>query len=63
MDDREQHLKQVNELKKTFADPCDEIIYHYTSAKGFQGIIESGEIWLTNTEFVNDTIECKALRE
>lgn len=60
--DRKQHLKQVNDLIKTFADPCDGIIYHYTSAKGFQGIIESGEIWLTNTEFVNDTTECKALQ-
>lgn len=59
--DQEQHLKQVSDLIKTFADPCDGIIYHYTSAKGFQGIVESGEIWLTNTEFVNDTTECKAL--
>ncbi len=61
--DRKQHLKQVNDLVKTFADPCDETIYHYTSAKGFQGIVESGEIWLTNTEFVNDTSECKALQK
>lgn len=63
MNDREQHLKKVDELIQTFADPCDGIIYHYTSAEGFQGIIESGEIWLTNTEFVNDTIECKALQK
>lgn len=61
--DRKQHLKQVNDLIKTFADPCDGIIYHYTSAEGFQGIIESGEIWLKNTEFVNDTTECKVLQE
>jgi hypothetical protein len=59
--DRKQHLKQVNDLIKTFADPCDGIIYHYTSARNFQGIVESGEIWLTNTDFVNDTTECKAL--
>jgi len=63
MNGREQHLKQVNELIKTFADPYDGIIYHYTPAKGFQGIIESGEIWLTNTDFVNDTIECNALQK
>jgi hypothetical protein len=60
---REQHLRQVKELIKTFADPCDGKIYHYTSAEGFRNIIESGEIWLTNTEFVNDTLECSALRE
>ncbi|MFC1677859.1 hypothetical protein ACFL3G_12470 [Planctomycetota bacterium] len=60
---REQHLRQVKKLVKTFADPCDGTIYHYTSAKGFQGIVESSEIWLTNTEFVNDTTECKALQK
>ena len=60
-DDHEQHLKRIGDLIKSFADPCDETIYHYTSASGFQGIVESGEIWLTNTDFVNDTTECKAL--
>lgn len=61
--DREQHLRQIDELISTFADPCDGIVYHYTSAEGFQGIIESGEIWLTNTGFVNDITECNALRQ
>jgi len=63
MNDREQHLKQVDELIKTFADPCEEITYHYTTVESFQGIIESSEIWLTNTEFVNDITECNALRQ
>jgi len=56
-----QHLKQVNALIKTFADPCDGIIWHYTSARNFQGIVERGEIWLTNTNFVSDITECKVL--
>ncbi len=46
-----------------FADPLEGVdtIYHYTSLEGLKGIIETHEIWLTNTEFVNDTTECKAL--
>lgn len=62
-------LSQVKEFEtaqnliKAFADPCDDIIYHYTSAEGLMGIIENNEIWLTNTAFVNDTSECKALKQ
>lgn len=61
-DDYEQHLKRVGDLIKSFADPCDGTIYHYTSASGFQGIVESGDIRLTNINFVNDTSECGVLR-
>ena len=63
MVDRQQHLKQVAELRKTFVDPCDGLIYHYTSVEGFKGIIETSELWLTNTEFVNDTTECNTLQK
>lgn len=63
MNDREQHLKQVEELIKTFADPCEGIIYHYTTGEGFHGIVESSELWLTNAEFVNDISECNALQQ
>ncbi|MCK4786522.1 MAG: DUF2971 domain-containing protein [Desulfobacteraceae bacterium] len=62
-DNYKQHLKRVEDLMNSFSDPCDGTIYHYTSASGFQGIVESGEIWLTNTDFVNDTTDCKALQE
>jgi len=62
MDDREKSFEQYKRLIKSFADPCKGIIYHYTSAEGFRGIVERNEIWLTNTEFVNDPTECKALQ-
>jgi hypothetical protein len=62
-DSWEQHIERVKNLMKAFADPCDGTIYHYTSLDGFQGIIESSELRLTNTGFVNDTTECRALRE
>jgi hypothetical protein len=63
MNDREQHLKQVKELIKTFADPCEGTVYHYTTGKAFYGIVESSELWLTNAEFVNDISECNALSQ
>lgn len=56
-------IEQYKGLIKSFADPCNEVIYHYTSAEGLRGIIENNEIWLTNVAFVNDTTECRALQE
>jgi len=55
-------LSQYTELIEMFGDPfkIDQTVYHYTSAEGLKGIIENGEIWLTNTAFVNDTTECRA---
>jgi len=60
---RENELRQFYDLIDAFSDPFTDgkIVYHYTSAEGLRGIIETGEIWLTNTAFVNDTTECRAL--
>jgi len=62
---REKKLKSRVEKPSPLADrfKSGETIYHYTSAEGFRGIVNSGEIWLTNTAFVNDTTECKAFRD
>lgn len=63
MSDRERKLEQLKHLFKTFTDPLvgTETIYHYTSADGLRGIVGSNELWLSNTAFVNDITECKAL--
>ena len=63
MNDGIKRIEQYKGLIKVFADHCDDVIYHYTSAEGLRGIIENREIWLTNTAFVNDTSECRALQE
>ncbi len=62
---REDKIKQFKALVDAFHDDLEEgrTVYHYTSAEGFSGIIERGELWLTNTAFVNDTTECRALWE
>jgi hypothetical protein len=64
MSDRERLLEQYECLNKTFTDPLEgiETIYHYTSANGLRGIVGRHELWLSNTAFVNDTTECKALK-
>ncbi len=36
-----------------------EYIYHYTSADGLKGILESEKLWATNTEYLNDFKEIK----
>lgn len=61
MTPREKGNEQLRCLTASFADSCDGLIYHYTSPEGLKGIIDSGELWLTNTAFVNDTTEGKAL--
>jgi len=62
---REKKINQLDNLIKSFSDTFkdDEIIYHYTTAEGLNKIIQNNEIWLTNTEFVNDTTECKTFDE
>lgn len=61
MIDRDEKIQHLLNLTNAFADQCDDVIYHYTSSDGLRGIVENSELWLTNTAFVNDTTECKAL--
>ena len=37
----------------------DRLLYHYTTAKGLLGILESKTIWMTNYNFLNDQTEYK----
>ncbi len=48
-------LKLIDEIK----DNVKDTIYHYTKSEGFEGIIKSKEIWMTNALFVNDTTELR----
>ncbi len=40
----------------TYAPPPSKL-YHYTTAEGLKGIIESDKIWATNYRYVNDLTE------
>jgi hypothetical protein len=38
-------------------DQTPDCLYHYTSAEGLLGIIQSGELWATNVLYLNDASE------
>ena len=64
MGNRDERFHEYEELLDSFADKFDDdVIYHYTSSEALQGIVKDNELWLTNTAFVNDSTECKVLRE
>lgn len=37
----------------------DQVLYHYTSAKGLKGILDNRSFWCTDVNFVNDALEIK----
>lgn len=40
----------------SFVDP-PPVLYHYTSSQGLQGILESGNLWATDLQYLNDEQE------
>lgn len=52
----------LSELLHAFSEPYRGLVYHYTSADGLAGIIRNHEIWMSNTAFMNDTTELRALQ-
>src|SRR6266566_8124161 len=38
------------------------LLYHYTGARGLQGIVTSNKLWATNVEFLNDESEMRYSR-
>jgi hypothetical protein len=44
-------------LKRLQAIPTPEILYHYTSADGLCGIVESRAVWASIIHFLNDAEE------
>ncbi len=53
--------EQLKKLMQAFSEPYRGTLYHYTSADAISGIIDKGEIWMSNTAFVNDSTELRAL--
>lgn len=42
---------------------ANNIIYHYTNIKSFCEIIKNEEIWVTDSNFLNDSLEIKYIRK
>lgn len=53
-DDRRQRDTVIQEFNRR--EP-PSTLYHYTTAEGLKGIVESGSIWCTNAAFFNDASE------
>lgn len=41
-------------LEEVLNQPPTGPLYHYTTQKGFMGIVEDNEIWATHTQYLND---------
>ena len=41
--------------------PRPATLYHYTDLSGFMGIVRSGQIWATDTRFLNDVTEAQQI--
>lgn len=41
----------------TEPNKCPSMLYHYTTAKGLEGILKTGKVWATNYAFMNDPAE------
>jgi hypothetical protein len=58
---RADKYETLGKLIQAFSEPYEGTVYHYTSADGISGIIDKHEIWMSNTTFMNDTTELKAI--
>jgi hypothetical protein len=57
-DDEEQRLfEPLNAEWVSFHDRRPPTLYHYTTAQGLLGIMESNKLWATNVRFLNDPSE------
>lgn len=50
-----QHRALIDNIQ--LSDPFPDTIYHYTSASGLNGILDSKTIWFTRWDFLNDLTE------
>ncbi|MCU1302002.1 MAG: hypothetical protein JWQ87_2286 [Candidatus Sulfotelmatobacter sp.] len=50
-------ISTVHERQYSYEPPPNTILYHYTSAEGLKGIIESNELWSTSAYYLNDSAE------
>ena len=48
--------------KKRHIEADDEVLYHYTDAQGFLGIVQSRQLWASNAAFLNDSTEVTYIR-
>lgn len=50
-------MQEKNIISPKFEIEAPKQLYHYTSAKGLIGIIDTGKIWATKIHYMNDSLE------
>jgi len=50
-------------IEQQLSEKIPSILYHYTTSAGLMGIIESGNIWTTKTQYLNDKLELRVTFE
>ena len=53
----ESRFEEISKAEAQADEQPPEVLYHYTSAEGLLGIVQSGEIWSTNVLYLNDSSE------
>jgi hypothetical protein len=48
---------EVEKRRLAFQETPPPVVYHYTSAKGLSGVVNSARVWATTTAELNDTSE------
>jgi hypothetical protein len=54
-------IPEIKDAKSTRTRDDNFSLFHYTTASGLIGIIQSKTLWATHAKFLNDTAECQLL--
>lgn len=49
--------EEIAKAREALQSALPDLLFHYTSASGLRGILESSRLWATNYRFLNDTSE------
>lgn len=50
-------------VQSLYADSTDELLYHYTTIKGLQGIVSAQCLWASDVRYMNDSAELNYIVE
>lgn len=55
--DRRKVDEAINSVGELFSSEPPQRLYHYTTAEGLRGIVESKILWATDVRYLNDPLE------
>src|SRR5208337_1945111 len=56
---READHELSRKIEALLAERAPKKLYHFTDLQGILGILKSGELWCTNAQYLNDSVEVK----